>query len=393
MEADEDAEAVEDEASGDHAGKGDESFEKEQPTVAEEVVSPGRPARASTDGKGRAYAAAFDDEDDDDFIERKTARRRAAPANVSYVLDLTQSDESSPDEPDDEDDSDGVDESRDEDSYYDDEDDEEEESFGRNLIAPMNLRERGADGSVKAQQSKKSLVMKPELHKAQKDEYDEMLEAGLDELTDNTFRKHLRDFLIDVYRGRAARAYLYRQHKNPPKQAGLRASYIHCTPSKQAQTFSVRQLPNGHRLTGEVVHALESQGKNNLYSHQFEVLQKLFAPLSNASMTSQSSVTSSTAKTLLDTSVSSGRDVIITTPTSSGKSLCFNLGVFEKIIRAKHRGQSVTGLYLFPLNALAKDQEKKLLDFNQRLPPGRRLKVIIMTGTQKPLFLYQPYLT
>lgn len=72
--------------------------------------------------------------------------------------------------------------------------------------------------------------------------------------------------------------------------------------------------------------------------------------------------------------------MIITTPTSSGKSLCFNLGVFEKILRAKRQRRHVSGLYLFPLNALAKDQEKKLLEFNQQLPAAQRLRVVIMTG-------------
>lgn len=45
--------------------------------------------------------------------------------------------------------------------------------------------------------------------------------------------------------------------------------------------------------------------------------------------------------------------VIITTPTSSGKSLCFNIPVLEAILK---NPDSNSAMYLFPLNALAFDQ-------------------------------------
>ncbi|MCK9297189.1 MAG: DEAD/DEAH box helicase [Desulfobulbaceae bacterium] len=45
-------------------------------------------------------------------------------------------------------------------------------------------------------------------------------------------------------------------------------------------------------------------------------------------------------------------DVIVATPTASGKSLIYNLPVFEAILRDRH----TSALYLFPLKALAQDQ-------------------------------------
>lgn len=79
--------------------------------------------------------------------------------------------------------------------------------------------------------------------------------------------------------------------------------------------------------------------------------------------------------------------VCVTTPTSSGKSLCFNIPVFEAILRAYDNKEqnpdtvTPTALYLFPLNALAKDQEEKLQNLNENLPLKMRLKIITINGT------------
>jgi len=51
-----------------------------------------------------------------------------------------------------------------------------------------------------------------------------------------------------------------------------------------------------------------------------------------------------------------GNDVIITTPTASGKTLAFNLPIFERLIE----DDSACALYLYPLKALANDQLGKL---------------------------------
>ncbi|MGB9431124.1 MAG: DEAD/DEAH box helicase [Candidatus Acidiferrum sp.] len=61
--------------------------------------------------------------------------------------------------------------------------------------------------------------------------------------------------------------------------------------------------------------------------------------------------------------VRAGRNVVIVTPTASGKTLCYNLPVLDAIL-----GDSDTrALYLFPTKALAQDQLAELYDLNQRL--------------------------
>src|SRR5271165_4850149 len=58
-----------------------------------------------------------------------------------------------------------------------------------------------------------------------------------------------------------------------------------------------------------------------------------------------------------------GKNVVIVTPTASGKTLCYNLPVLNAIL-----GDSDTrALYLFPTKALAQDQLAELYDLNQRL--------------------------
>lgn len=61
--------------------------------------------------------------------------------------------------------------------------------------------------------------------------------------------------------------------------------------------------------------------------------------------------------------VHTGKNVVIVTPTASGKTLCYNLPVLDTIL-----GDSDTrALYLFPTKALAQDQLAELYDLNQRL--------------------------
>jgi DEAD/DEAH box helicase domain-containing protein len=64
--------------------------------------------------------------------------------------------------------------------------------------------------------------------------------------------------------------------------------------------------------------------------------------------------------------VHSGRNVVIVTPTASGKTLCYNLPVLNAILE----NSDTRALYLFPTKALAQDQLAELHDLNQRLDHG-----------------------
>jgi DEAD/DEAH box helicase domain-containing protein len=61
--------------------------------------------------------------------------------------------------------------------------------------------------------------------------------------------------------------------------------------------------------------------------------------------------------------VHAGKNVVIVTPTASGKTLCYNLPVINTILE----NEDTRALYLFPTKALAQDQLAELYDVNQRL--------------------------
>ncbi|MEJ2236506.1 MAG: DEAD/DEAH box helicase, partial [Syntrophobacterales bacterium] len=58
-----------------------------------------------------------------------------------------------------------------------------------------------------------------------------------------------------------------------------------------------------------------------------------------------------------------GENVVVATPTASGKSLIYNLALVELLSKEKNGH----GLYLFPLKALAQDQYQAFVSFNQEL--------------------------
>jgi len=61
--------------------------------------------------------------------------------------------------------------------------------------------------------------------------------------------------------------------------------------------------------------------------------------------------------------VHAGKNVVVVTPTASGKTLCYNLPVLNEILEMP----DTRALYLFPTKALAQDQLAELYDLNQRL--------------------------
>jgi len=81
-------------------------------------------------------------------------------------------------------------------------------------------------------------------------------------------------------------------------------------------------------LEPELQQLLNSKGIEKLYTHQAKAIEKIM----------------------------SGRDIIVATPTASGKSMIYNLPVLNDFMQ----GNGATSLYLFPLKALAQDQRKVL---------------------------------
>jgi DEAD/DEAH box helicase domain-containing protein len=70
-----------------------------------------------------------------------------------------------------------------------------------------------------------------------------------------------------------------------------------------------------------------------------------------------------------------GRHVVITTPTASGKTLCYNAPVLSRILR----DPSTRALYLFPTKALAQDQLAELHELSDRLSRRDELEIGVFT--------------
>src|SRR5580692_10392899 len=79
-----------------------------------------------------------------------------------------------------------------------------------------------------------------------------------------------------------------------------------------------------------VTKALEARGAGRLYAHQARAIAAALA----------------------------GQHVVISTPTASGKSLCFHVPVLQ----ALSEDPSARALYLYPTKALSRDQESSLRD-------------------------------
>jgi DEAD/DEAH box helicase domain-containing protein len=119
-------------------------------------------------------------------------------------------------------------------------------------------------------------------------------------------------------------------------------------------------------LRPDLVAALGSRGIESLYTHQADAYH----------------------------AVRNGRHLVVVTPTASGKTLCYNLPVLQRLLEDRER----RALYLFPTKALAQDQLAELSALKHGLPielrvdtydgdtePGRRTAIreaghVVMTN-------------
>ncbi len=105
---------------------------------------------------------------------------------------------------------------------------------------------------------------------------------------------------------------------------------VRWVPARQAQ-YAPRP-PAVHAAVWEV---LERRGIQQLYTHQATAIEHALA----------------------------GRNVVVTTPTASGKTLCYNAPVLSTVIG----DPAARALYLFPTKALAQDQLAELHDLSHEL--------------------------
>jgi len=127
-----------------------------------------------------------------------------------------------------------------------------------------------------------------------------------------------------------------------------------------------RFAPLPDDLRPELARALAARGIERLYSHQADAYN----------------------------AVRRGRHLVVVTPTASGKTLCYNLPVLQRLLEQPER----RALYLFPTKALAQDQLAELSALKHGLPidlrvdtydgdtsPGRRTAIregghVVMTN-------------
>jgi DEAD/DEAH box helicase domain-containing protein len=105
---------------------------------------------------------------------------------------------------------------------------------------------------------------------------------------------------------------------------------VHHIPAREAKFAPVPEW-----VRGELADAYRAKGVAQLYSHQ----------------------------TAAAAAVRSGRNVVVVTPTASGKTLCYNLPVLNAVLE----NPDSCALYLFPTKALAQDQLAELHDLSARL--------------------------
>lgn len=116
----------------------------------------------------------------------------------------------------------------------------------------------------------------------------------------------------------------------------LPAQAAHCMPFPEALDPRIREM-------------LGKQGIDQLYSHQAEAVERTLK----------------------------GEHVVVVTPTASGKTLCYNLPVLQRML---DRPQS-RALYLFPTKALSHDQYRGLYDMTQALEGDiRNIRVFTFDG-------------
>lgn len=96
-------------------------------------------------------------------------------------------------------------------------------------------------------------------------------------------------------------------------------------------------------LDDSIHHALRKIGIRQLFSHQVTAIKY----------------------------IRNGRDIIVSTKTSSGKSLIYNIAVLENIVREPES----RALYIFPLKALEQDQLKSFSTFVSHISPYIRAEI------------------
>jgi len=123
------------------------------------------------------------------------------------------------------------------------------------------------------------------------------------------------------------------------RQVSLKSDSLRAIKHVPAQEGSFQDYPN--EVHPALVKAFREKGFEKLYTHQSSSWEAL----------------------------RQGKNVVVVTPTASGKTLCYNLPVLDAMLK----NPSARALYLFPTKALANDQRAELDETIKRLPEEIRI--------------------
>ena len=111
-----------------------------------------------------------------------------------------------------------------------------------------------------------------------------------------------------------------------------------------AREGEYRDFPDS--LDSRIVDALGELGIEKLYSHQAEAVRSALG----------------------------GKNVVVVTPTASGKTLCYTIPVISQILKDPES----RSLYIFPTKALSQDQYHEFYEISRKL--GEKIKVFTYDG-------------
>jgi DEAD/DEAH box helicase domain-containing protein len=138
-----------------------------------------------------------------------------------------------------------------------------------------------------------------------------------------------------------------RTNETPPDLDRPDTPDLHVTALRRLPPVPARFAPFPETLDERLRAALLSHGVDQLYTHQAQSIGQTLA----------------------------GRNVVVVTPTASGKTLCYNAPVLDAILQ----DPASRALYLFPTKALAQDQLAELQALCEALARGSGERVGVFT--------------
>ncbi|XP_009607305.1 uncharacterized protein LOC107788816 isoform X1 [Nicotiana tabacum] len=179
----------------------------------------------------------------------------------------------------------------------------------------------------------------------------------------NEFTKiSLEDFITFVKQGGVGATGI------DTKRAGSHSFEANCCDTNPLTPLEmVEHLRRGFGSDGQVVHVEKISARNATYVEiPSSLSESTMLALKNVGVTRLYSHQAESIQASLG-----GKNVVVATLTSSGKSLCYNVPVLEVL----SQNLSACALYLFPTKALAQDQLRSLLTMTNEFSAGFRIGV------------------